>query len=171
MEWCERKILLLSYAQSGLIVFPSASVPLRCRLCAVTLEREGGDKCIGFLDLSRERKGQEAEGGREGERRALKLPAAHRSPPRTSSFFHHLFLFLLTWPLLLARRGEPFVPIVVCRRSASCPASRIQSVALGARGWISTAPLVIRGELLSPGFTQPRVIRVRTARCRGKGGA
>jgi hypothetical protein len=26
-------------------------------------------------------------------------------------------------------------------------------VALGARVWISTAPLVIRGELLSPGFT------------------
>ena len=65
--------------------------PCRCAAdCAVTLERER-DKSIRFLDLSRERKGQEAE--REGERRALKLPAAHSPPP--TSFFHHLFLFLV----------------------------------------------------------------------------
>jgi hypothetical protein len=46
---------------------------------------------------------------REGERRALKPPAAHSPPP--TSFFHHLFLFLLlTCPLFLARRGRTFRP-------------------------------------------------------------
>lgn len=114
----------------------------------------GGDKSIGFfLDLSRERKGQEAE----GERRALKLPA---------------YCPLPTPPLLLPppippphlpprslvgaeggrRENLSSLSLSVRGWSASCSEPWIQSVDLGARGWISTAPLVIRGELLSLPF-------------------
>jgi len=144
--------LLNQNSRTELIVFPSASVPLRCRLCAVTLEREGGDKSIGFLDLSRERKGQEAEGGRaaSAETACCLLPTPH--PPLLSSTTSSSSCSSSPAPSSWRGGGEPFVPIVVCRQGASCLASWIQSAAHGARGWISTAPLVIRGELLSPDF-------------------
>jgi hypothetical protein len=72
------------------------------------MEWEGEIKASVFLDLSRERKGQEAEGGRESGERWNCLPTAH-SPPTPHFFFHLLLFLLLTCPparSLARREGE-----------------------------------------------------------------
>lgn len=104
------KIIISGFA--AFVVFSSASVPLRCRLCCHIRERR--EKASVFWtclerERDRSRGGIERDGERQPERRALKLPAAHSTLPHPPLLpqFHRFLLLTFTCPHpSLAREGE-----------------------------------------------------------------